>query len=112
MTDPHPQRLSLLRETTHEQTISILLFRGIHRRREMTDKQLSLEDVAHYPRPGMDAPSRVDFTPDSQKVTYLLGAPGSLVQELWTYDLANGERRQLTEMASDEVGATGTLSLN
>ena len=69
----------------------------------MTDRQLSMGDVARYPRPGMDAPSCVKFTPDSQKVTYLLGTAGSLVQELWTYDLDNGERRQLTEIAGGAV---------
>src|SRR5712692_5397296 len=77
----------------------------------MTDRQLSLEDVARYPRPGMDAPSCVEFTPDSQKVAYLLGVTGSLTQELWTYDLGNGERQQLTEMAGGAVSPTGTLSL-
>lgn len=78
----------------------------------MTDKQLSLEDIARYPRPGMDIPGCVGFTPDSQKVVYLLGASGSLAQELWTYDLASGERRQVTEMVSDAVDATRTLSLS
>jgi dipeptidyl-peptidase 4 len=78
----------------------------------MTDRQLSLGDVARYPRPGMDAPSCVKFTPDSQKVTYLLGAAGSLVQELWTYDLDNGERRQLTEMVGGAVSSTGQISLD
>ncbi len=78
----------------------------------MTDKQLSLEDIAHYPRPGMDIPSCVGFTPDSQKVVYLLGAPDSLAQELWAYDLVSGGRQQLTEMVSDAVDAAKTLSPN
>jgi dipeptidyl-peptidase 4 len=63
----------------------------------MTDRQLTLEDVARYPRPGMDEPNQVKFTPDSQKVAYLQGTAGSLVQELWTYDLISGLRRQLTK---------------
>ncbi len=78
----------------------------------MTDRQLTLEDVARYPRPGMDTPDRVKFTPDSQKVAYLLGTSGSLIQELWTYDVDSGERRQLTEMASDAVSLTGRFSLD
>ncbi len=78
----------------------------------MPDRQLSLEDVARYPRPGMNAPSRVEFTPDSQKVAYLLGTAGSLARELWTYDLGSGERRQLTEMAGGAVSPGGTLSLD
>src|SRR6266849_5604077 len=78
----------------------------------MTDKQLTLEDVARYPRPGMNVPDRVEFTPDSQKVAYLLGAAGSLAQELWTYDLDNRERRQLTEMASGAASPTSQISLD
>ncbi len=78
----------------------------------MTDKLLSLADIARYPRPGMDAPISVGFTPDSQKVSYLSGEPGSLARELWIYDLANGERLQVTEMVSGVVGVTSTLSLN
>src|SRR5260370_21164458 len=78
----------------------------------MTDRQLSLADVARYPRPGMDAPSSVEFTPDSRKVSYLLGAAGSLIQELWTYDLDSGERRQLTEMTGGAVSPTESISLD
>jgi dipeptidyl-peptidase-4 len=78
----------------------------------MADKQLSLEDVARYPRPGMNAPGRVEFTLDSQKVAYLLGAPGSLARELWTYDVGSGERRQVTEMASGAVNLPSRFSLD
>ena len=78
----------------------------------MTDKQLTLEDVARYPRPGMNAPNQVEFTPDNQKVAYLLATTGSLAQELWTYDLISGERRQLTQMADDLVSHTGQFSLD
>ena len=78
----------------------------------MTDRQLTLEDVARYPRPGMDTPDRVKFTPDSLKVAYLLGTSGLLIQELWTYDVDSGERRQLTEMAIDAVSLTGRFSLD
>jgi dipeptidyl-peptidase 4 len=78
----------------------------------MTDKQLTLQDVARYPRPGMNAPVRVKFTPDNQKVAYLIGTDGSLAQELWTYDLDNGERRQLTELASGAMGYSSQFSLD
>ena len=77
----------------------------------MTDRQLTLEDVARYPRPGMNAPNQVKFTSDSQKVSYLQGTPGSLAQELWTYDLPSGERRQVTEMTSGNVSTIGQFSL-
>jgi dipeptidyl-peptidase 4 len=78
----------------------------------MTDRQLTLEDVARYPRPGMDAPNQVKFIPNSQKVAYLQGMAGSLAQELWTYDPASGERRQLTEMTSESMSMTGQFSLD
>src|SRR5216683_7431983 len=78
----------------------------------MTDRQLSLEDIARYPRPGMDVPSGVKFTPDSRKVTYLLGEAGSLAQDLWTYDLDTGGRRQLTKLASGAGSPPGSLSLD
>ncbi len=78
----------------------------------MTDRQLTLEDVARYPRPGMNAPNQVKFTSDSQKVSYLQGTPGSLAQELWTYDLPSGERRQVTEMTSGNVSTIGQFSLD
>ena len=78
----------------------------------MTDKQLSLEDIARYPRPGMNIPSGVGFTPDSQKVCYLLGTAGSLARELWTYDLVNGEKQQVTHMVSDDLDANKKLSLD
>ena len=78
----------------------------------MTDRQLTLEDVARYPRPGMNAPNQVEFTPDNQKITYLLASEGSLAQDLWTYDLASGERRQLTRMATDAASHTGQFSLD
>jgi dipeptidyl-peptidase-4 len=54
----------------------------------------------------------VKFTPDSRKVTYLLGEAGSLAQDLWTYDLDTGERRQLTELASGAGSPPGSLSLD
>jgi dipeptidyl-peptidase 4 len=78
----------------------------------MTDRQLSLEDVARYPRPGMDGPNNVSFTPDSRKVAYLLGEAGSLAQELWTYDVDTGERRQETELARNVGDPSGSFSLD
>ena len=77
----------------------------------MNNRQLSLADVAHYPLPGMDAPSQVEFTPDHRKIAYLLAAAGSLAQELWTYDLASGERRQLTQLVGDAASASEQISL-
>jgi dipeptidyl-peptidase 4 len=78
----------------------------------MASKQLTLKDVAQYPRPGMDAPNQVKFTPDSQKIAYLQSKRGSLAQELWTYDLASDEHRQVTEMTGDTISQTGQFSLD
>ena len=65
----------------------------------MTDGQLSLADVARYPRPGTNIPGSVAFTPDSQRVAYLRSEPGSLAQELWSYDLASKTRQQRTDFS-------------
>ena len=78
----------------------------------MTDRQLSLEDVARYPRPGMDGPGGVGFVPGSRKVAYLLGEAGSLAQELWAYDLDSGERQQLTALVGGAANSPGSLTLD
>ncbi len=78
----------------------------------MTNRQLSLADVVRYPRPGMDVPGGVTFTPDSRKVAYLLGEPGSLLQELWTYDLESGTRRQVTELTGGAASEGASFSLD
>jgi len=55
-------------------------------------EQLSIEQVARFPRPGTVVPGRIGFTPDSKAVTYLFSAEGNLVRSLWRYDIATGER--------------------
>lgn len=59
---------------------------------------LTIEQVGHFPRPGTEGPRRFEFTPDSASLLYLASVPGSLVQQLWSYGLASGERRQLSDM--------------
>lgn len=59
-------------------------------------EKLSLADVARHPRPGLNAPRRMEFSPDGKAITYLFSGAGTLLQQLWRYDLATGERRQLT----------------
>ena len=59
---------------------------------EKTAPTLDLEGVARYPKPGMVAPQRIAFTPDGCAVTYLFSADGTLVQQLWQYDLATGQK--------------------
>ena len=56
---------------------------------------LTLAQVAAFPRPGMVAPARLEFTPDGKGVTYLFSEEGSLVRSLWRFDLESGERRVL-----------------
>lgn len=56
---------------------------------------LTIEQVAHYPRPGMDGPAHFGFTPDGAAVTYLFAEDGGLVRSLWRYDIATGERTVL-----------------
>jgi len=55
-------------------------------------KQLTISDVASYPRPGMDAPGLIGFTPDSAAVNWLHAEDGGLVRSLWRIDVASGER--------------------
>ena len=55
-------------------------------------EQITLTQVATFPRPGTVVPGAVRFTPDSRAVTYLFSAEGSLVRSLWRYDIESGER--------------------
>jgi dipeptidyl-peptidase-4 len=56
---------------------------------------LTIEQVAHYPRPGQDGPGHFGFTPDGGALTYLFAEDGGLVRSLWRYDIATGERTVL-----------------
>jgi len=69
--------------------------------------QLTLEQVAKFPRPGTGVPGHIGFTPDGGGVTYLFSAEGSLVRSLWRYDIATGERTVLAgpPAASTDEGA-------
>jgi len=73
-------------------------------------KRLSLADVARYPRPGMTVPRRVEFTPDGAAVAYLFSPQGTLVQKLWTYDIATGERRLVAGEAAGSAGTAASTS--
>ena len=70
---------------------------------------LTLDAVAHYPRPGTVLPGNVSFSPDSRLLTYLFSDRGDLVRELWALDLQSGERRILAQ-ASD--GGTTDANVN
>src|SRR5260370_6284355 len=52
--------------------------------------QLTPEQVAHFPRPGMAIPGKIRYSPDAKFVTYLFSERGDLVRDLWGLDLASG----------------------
>lgn len=64
-------------------------------------ERLTISDVASYPRPGMDAPGMVGFTPDSSAVTWLQADDGGLVRSLWRIDVETGERLVLAGPGAD-----------
>jgi dipeptidyl-peptidase-4 len=54
---------------------------------------LTLARVARYPLPGMNAPVSVRFSPDDRLLTYLWSDDGTLVRQLWAYDIHSGSKR-------------------
>ena len=73
----------------------------------MTDPaQITLEEVARYPRPGMSVPGRIAFAPDGKTVTFLYSAEGSLRRDLWQMDVATAERSVLLTAAGLGGGAS------
>jgi len=71
--------------------------------------EITLEQVATYPRPGMAVPGSIGFTPDSKAVTFLLSAGGTLVRSLFAMDVETGARRVLAEAPSSSADE-GALS--
>ena len=57
-------------------------------------RQLTPEQVAHYPRPGMAIPGKIRYSPDAKFVTYLVSERGDLVRDLWGLELATGQRQR------------------
>lgn len=72
-------------------------------------EQITLADVASFPRPGTTIPANFQFTPDGRGLCYLFSADGSLVRSLWYMDLETGERRIL---AGPEAGQTDERALS
>ncbi|MYE05859.1 MAG: prolyl oligopeptidase family serine peptidase [Chloroflexi bacterium] len=64
-------------------------------------EQLTISDVATYPRPGMDAPGLVGFSPDSSAVNWLHAEDGGLVRSLWRIDVESGERSVIAGPGAD-----------
>ncbi len=66
-------------------------------------RQLTIADVVRRPLPGMDAPTKVRFTPDGGALTYLQGPPDSTIRSLWHHDLSGEERTLLAGPSDDAV---------
>ncbi len=64
-------------------------------------ERLTISDVATYPRPGMDAPGMIGFSPDSSAVNWLHAADGGLVRSLWRIDVGSGERSVIAGPGAD-----------
>ena len=64
-------------------------------------ERLTISDVATYPRPGMDAPGMIGFSPDSSAVNWLHAADGGLVRSLWRIDVQSGERSVVAGPGAD-----------
>ncbi|MGE5595362.1 MAG: S9 family peptidase [Hyphomicrobiales bacterium] len=70
-------------------------------------EQLTVAQVAAFPRPGTVVAGCLGFTPDSTGLTYLFSAEGSLVRSLWLYDIATGDR---TVLAGDTAAGDAPIS--
>jgi dipeptidyl-peptidase 4 len=56
---------------------------------------IPFERVVRYPMPGMNSPANLRFSPDSRLLTYLFSEDGTLVRQLWAWDLATAQARVL-----------------
>ncbi len=64
---------------------------------ESTHCRITVEDVARYPPPGTVVPTQVKFSPDDRLITYLFSAEGTLVQQLYAFDVESGTRHVLVD---------------
>jgi dipeptidyl-peptidase 4 len=62
---------------------------------QSSGRELTIEAVVRFPRPGMGAPSRFAFSPDARFLTFLYSERGDLVLDLHLFDVQSGERRLL-----------------
>lgn len=61
----------------------------------MTQRPITIEDVATYPLPGMTAPVSITFRPDDGLIAYLHSPEGSLRRQLFACDPDTGATRPL-----------------
>src|SRR6202022_3698866 len=66
-------------------------------------RQLTPEQVAHFPRPGMAIPGKIRYSPDAKFVTYLFSERGDLVRDLWSLDLASGRKQRFLSPPGETV---------
>jgi len=64
---------------------------------------LTAEDVARIPAPGMNAPVSISFSPDGEWLSFLWSPEATLRRDLFVVDVASGERRAL-------LGAAGGVT--
>jgi dipeptidyl-peptidase-4 len=65
--------------------------------------QLTPEQVAHFPRPGMAIPGKIRYSPDATVVTYLYSERGDLVRDLWGLELAGGRKQRFLSPPGETV---------
>ena len=65
--------------------------------------QLTPEQVARYPRPGMAIPGKIRYSPDGKFVTYLFSERGDLVRDLWGLDIAGGRKQRFLSPPGETV---------
>ncbi len=59
--------------------------------RDFSIQPIPLEDVARMPLPGLNIPTKVEFSPDDELISYLQSSEGGLVQQLFAYHIDSGE---------------------
>ncbi len=72
---------------------------------------LTFEDIARYPRPGMDIPRQVGFISGGRQIAYLQSRPGTLVQDLWIHDIVSGTRRQVSAPVDEDAAPTAAFTV-
>ncbi len=65
--------------------------------------QLTPEQVARYPRPGMAIPGKIRYAPDAKIVTYLFSERGDLARDLWGLELASGRKQRFLSLPVETV---------
>lgn len=63
--------------------------------------QLSVQDLARFPRPGTAVPANFAFVPDGRRLSFLFSDAGTLARSLWEMDLDSGERGLLAAAGGD-----------